>query len=310
MTLQIDHPSQNDFWLNWNTVGSSTQMTYVSCLVVCIVVCIIAATKLTQFLHMAGRIRFDFPMITLTLAFCGGVFGIMLAEWGTFCWRAEVMFPIYDFFAPFVIGFAVTVVILMGLYFGEIASITSAQGVVGLSIYKWPAILIIAVCWIMILVTGGITAAGNASEILGQPTGFAVMGIIIATTGIALLISLWGGFFLLRASQGKGDVIRVVLITIASAVLLMGFATAWAVTTYDLKLIDYTVSQVTYLNMLAFFSVFVPAICLILIMMNFRVSVAKEIEISKSGTSSTSSGSSSSSSSSSSSNNSDPVIEL
>ena len=60
------------------------------------------------------------------------------------------------------------------------------------------------------------------------------------------------------------------------------------------------------------FSIFVPLICILLFVSNFRVVLAKEIEISKSGTSSTSSSSSKSSksSSSSSSSSSDPVIEL
>lgn len=57
-----------------------------------------------------------------------------------------------------------------------------------------------------------------------------------------------------------------------------------------------------------FYGVFAIQISLLLILINFRVFISKEIEISKSGTSSTSSGGSSKSSSSS--NSSDPVIEL
>lgn len=311
VTVQLEPPSINPFWVNWLTYGSTTQMVYVSIQIIGVVTCVVAMVKLMQFIHFSGRVQFDLPQVSLAICFIGGIFAIMMGEFGlSRINMSTVNVFTMNFFSPFVVEIASTVVILMGLYFGEIASITQAQSVAGLSVYKWPAIVIIAVCWIMIFVSGALGIA-NREEISGTPLATAVLAMIIVTLGIGLIISIWGGLVLLKASQGKIEVVRVVLITLAAAVLVTGFGTGWAVIHYNIRfLLDDTVTQLSYLSLRLMFSIFIPCITLILVMFNFRVSVSKEIEMSKSGTSSTSSASSGSSSSSSSSASSDPVIEL
>merc|ERR1711916_245448 len=220
-------------------------------------------------------------------------------------------------------GFYYTALIILGFYLGEISRLTSSQGVPGLSLMKIPAIVFIVVTW-CILISEMVTTAADGTGLDSVNNTmlfsffFAWIGVILPFAVSAVLA--WGVISLLRSlgsAQGsKLRFFRIIAIVLFAIACMWTFLLVNALMFYipgdfldrmgslqwNLLLWDYYWLR----DLMYLLGVALPLICVIL---NFQISVQKEIELSKSGTSSTSSASSSSSSSSSSSQN-DPVIEL
>jgi hypothetical protein len=188
----------------------------------------------------------------------------------------------------------------------------SAASVPGLKLLFWPALIVIVGGWIMICVGGGLLA--NASPNRGNVLFMASFSFLVICIVIQWLVNLWGAFMIFRTLSGsnrKSEIIRVIVIALFASTMLLAFGIAYAVIRNFFAQTWPGMSIMKILMIMEFYPVFIPQLVIILVMLNFRIAVAKEIEISKSGTSSTSSGSSSKSSkSSSSSSGADPVIEL
>jgi len=202
----------------------------------------------------------------------------------------------------------------MGLYFGEISQLTSVPSVPGLKILFWPAVAIIGAAWVLIIVAGGM-ATNFALATTAGPQRKIIFAFVTAALVVQLLVVLWGSFCVVRQASGGArlSVARVALISVLASVFLTSFGIASMSLQYlDTTFMEDTISEVSLIVFFEFGFIFVPCFCVGLIILNFRVSTSKEIELSKSSTSSTSSkgGSSSSSSSSASSSRQDPVIEL
>lgn len=306
-TYLLTPPVFNPLWAIWETAGSNLQFSFVCNIIVSVITCVVSFGKLLQFLHLYGP-QFSFPQVSLSVAFLGGVSGIFLALTGYFGYRSFVQISTWYFLFPFNIAFACTLSILMGMYFGEVSRLTSAQSVPGLGFLFWPAVGLISLTWIMIIVSGSIYVSGSNN--LAQPIAIASFSFLAAILGIQLIVCVWGSIFLLKASSSTPGISRVVGLSLMASVFLTGFGLSSIVLFYFVisGITNDTISIVNVIMLVEFGYNFVPCICILIITLNFRITVSKAIELSKSGTSSTVSSSSSSKTSSSSS--ADPVIEL
>jgi len=281
--------------------------------------------KLSAFVQYEGGVKTSIPQMVLFFSFLSGLFLLLyFMVWGGSL-NPEAISP-YDawegvYWCP--AGFYYTALIILGFYLGEISRLTSSQGVPGLSLMKIPAIVFIVVTW-CILISEMVTTAADGTGLDSVNNTmlfsffFAWIGVILPFAVSAVLA--WGVISLLRSlgsAQGsKLRFFRIIAIVLFAIACMWTFLLVNALMFYipgdfldrmgslqwNLLLWDYYWLR----DLMYLLGVALPLICVIL---NFQISVQKEIELSKSGTSSTSSASSSSSSSSSSSQN-DPVIEL
>jgi len=202
--------------------------------------------------------------------------------------------------------------LILGFYFREVSLLTSSpDSMAALNKLVIPCIVVV-LAWMV-----GETIV---STLQSDPTSYNIdiitvfqadAGFTIAMACVVFLFLGWGVFsllFSLRNSGGsaaRGTVVRVSLLGIGVMVTLLPFGIihGWC---YLVLLKDLYTSTMFFL----FFGM-ASAVPAIIICLSFRVSISKEIEISKSATSSTSGSSGASGSSkSSSSSAADPVIEL
>jgi len=224
--------------------------------------------------------------------------------------RATRFFQLWPFTCSF------SGLIVLGLYFKEISSLTSSKPGGFLDKLKWPCVGLLGLLWATNITQSFIQAFPvDVQNSAGQFVQF-IIAIFALSAFCCIVVFAWGGVSLLTSVPTSSEKFSTVLVV----VLVAGFAVC-----------DTTISCFIYnvitnfigganggpmgdgINFLQWMWIgqglmyFGPPTGMLMVCFLFRVSVAKEIELSKSGTSSTSSSSKSSSSSSSSS---DPVIEL
>jgi hypothetical protein len=304
--------SPNPFLVDLNTFGSGTQVTFVACFFAVAFLLIVSSVKLVQFLHFQG-FQLALPQIVCALAFLQASVSFFIVQCGMWNWRGVYVRQVFNVFEFWPMSFCFTACLVVGLYFGEVAHLTSAQKVVGLSAYKWPAIALVGVCWALIITAGALlatplsfsTGSGNLGSVFAQ--AFGITGL-----GIPLLVVCWGGVVLFIGIRfSNADVLRIIVAAFFAVSLNFAFGTAYLILWFNPNFPrDNEFSMWGYVIFFEYCLTFIPSISTLLVLLCFRISVSKEIEISKSGTSSTSSGTQSHSSKSSSSSSTDPVIEL
>lgn len=290
-----------------------------------VVIMVLSIYKLGQLVLFETRVTASIPQLCLALSFCSGFF--MYLMFGLFggSLNHTLVVP-YDSFEGifwFSVGFYYSALVLMGFYLGEVSRLSSAQGVPGLSVMRIPAAIFLAITWAILIAEMGVTA-GDASGLdsVQQTTlfnfFFAWIGVVLPFAVSAVL--LWGVFSLLISLSSSGGntlrFIRVILISLLAVCTMWTFLLLHAIMAYvpadflDRLGNDWGLALWNYYWLRDLFMILGVSPALIGVILNFQVSVQKEIELSKSGTSSTSGSSSSSSSGSSSSSSADPVIEL
>jgi len=229
-----------------------------------------------------------------------------------------------------------TACMLLGFYFREVSVLTSSQsGSNILGKLLIPALVVMGLVWVFFLTLEIFVAAGSpgvlqsfwpdvtggvdAARFTFQQLETAEAAVFFVCMGVVIVVIVFGVVSLLFAVAGttgqhRGSVLNIVVLGFILVVDVGAFgffrwSQTFAFSGYGWGL-TMTLSSNYMLRFVLIDNIYHP-ILIIVLLANFRVKTAKEIEISKSGTSSTSSGSSkSSSSSSSSSSTSDPVIEL
>jgi len=315
--ITLTPPVLNSLWMNWLTAGSSTQFYFVCCIIVALCLMIVSSAKLIQFLHFDG-FKFKLPQVCLLIGFFASIVGLFVSNFGYFAWRAPSAegYTVIFFFVYWLLGFGFTIAVLFSFYFIEVSKLTASQSAGGLGYFIIPALVLIGLQWLMILIVGGLnanptqgvdTASSQSALTTAQFAGFVIV------LSIQFILTCYASFVVLLASKGTtqfGSILRVVGLSLLASASLCAFGIA-AVVFQNFSSANDSGSS-TFLQLLGYYEMFlwfVPMICMILYLLNFKISLQKEIEISKSGTSSTSSMGASKSSSSSSSGN-DPVIEL
>jgi len=307
----------NTFYGDLMLNGSPTQFSYVTNFIIALVVITVGSAKMVQFLHFSGLVL-SFPVITLLIAVLGGVMSLFLAEIGLYGWRSApyVVRNFYFALQFYPIMFAVSLIMIIGLYFKELSVLTKAN-VSSFNLFFWPAIVVVGGSWVIVVITSALTAVSvlNQPELLAN-TYLALLGTLVVVFAACLFLIGWGSVSIIAAGalQGekKWEILKVIVLSLCATVFNTGFglnAVLFWVYTPGFWFQEQSISLISIVILNEMSLVFVPCCCMLMIIFNFRVSVSKEIELSKSGTSSTSSGSTNKSSSSSSSS-ADPVIEL
>jgi hypothetical protein len=205
---------------------------------------------------------------------------------------------------------------LFGFFLAEVSMITASQSSGGLDKMKIPAAVTIVVVWVLTIVVGALYGANVTDASANQAAKGVLLGLMMPCFFVVGVIVIWGcTAVLISASKGGGasasSIVKICLIGYASVIVFWAFGGAWFAFRSDPIVLAGQLDQysnVAYCTFIVAVLVFVPSLVSLMFALSFRLSVSKEIEVSKSGTSSTSSSGSSSSSSSSRSD--DPVIEL
>jgi len=297
------------------TTGSSPQFVFAVCYIATLTLMFMSAAKFYAFVIFNG-LTFGLPQIVCAVAFLSSIVMVFLAQASVYgAGYGSIPSQVWRYFEmwPYCAGLSLSV--LLGFYFREIATLTSAGDLVGLQKMKWPAIIVLCVLWVWVQILGGLQAVFiSGSNVGGGNVAMIIMITFFSvTSALALFITSWGGFSLLQHAYNTQSFGRILFI------VLTGFGSLGLVISAGLNYIlgrgwFVFYGRVGYLSplsgwiLLTLFPCLFCPVAIVVILLNFTIRLNKDIELSKSGTSSTSSAGSSKSTSSSS--QADPVIEL
>ena len=321
-TIVLNYPDANPYMFALHNTGPYQAVIYLS-LAWGLFNMLLAAWKLSAFIFVAGRFAFSIPIVVICCMFACSFF-VFLTQgiFGGFSNVTQVVpLDVNQFLVMYIpTGFLYSGIIVLGFYFGEVARLTSAQSVPGLDKLLIPAIIWLAITWAILFSSAAVEAADpfqrGGTNFSSLETFFYVMiGVLLPF--FSLIPLFWGSFILLKTLKGSGHqstIIRIAGLTVLLFLLIFSLILLSWTFRFDPEAWVFNTQPgwLTFFNLIYnqdFFYLTGTLACCTLILLNFSVTVEKEIEVSKSGTSSTSSGSSSSSSSSSS-KSADPVIEL
>lgn len=313
---------------------------------------LVGTVKLLAMLRLEGGPKFSIPQIVLSLTILTG-FDLTWITLFTKFLPNPVPLAMYDFCED--IGFPLvwTSVMIMGFYFKEVSMLTSAQGKNGAVLDKLriPSAIILTLMWLFFLISQIIFVVDPISITGDKISGFYQLkpdpnsnnqipsldvvqftarvergqaGVAIFTILVCSFIMVYGVVSLLiglrgAASSAKKTIIRIIILSsiIVIVIMVLGIMRwTWRLCDCDPAIPFDDVTNFYHAFVPAKYAVFHHFFAGLAILLSFRVSESKEIEVSRSATGSTSGSSSSgsssgaSSSSASSASSGDPVIEL
>lgn len=127
ITYQLDFPGQNAMLFSFNDMSSSLSVASWILATTGFVLMAVCLVKFGMFWISAGRIRFDLPNIVLGFCFLTGVFAVILGIWGYLGLMSAADNNATFFFEYWPWVCTLCAVLLVGLYFGEVASLTSGK---------------------------------------------------------------------------------------------------------------------------------------------------------------------------------------
>jgi len=287
-----------------------------------LLVMLFAVFKFTQLYTLEGRLRLSVPQITVFFCFLTGLF-CMVTSFNMVLSNPTNSFlsPATTWFQQWPFATIYTALIILGFYLREVSVLTtSSQGAV-LDKMKIPAAVVIGLLWIMVILASGLglgVCSGEVCQTDVRLSQFAFsIFVIVSTATFAFL--LWGSVSILlsidRSSKNFWSILFIVILSLTSCVMniILGimYEVLWWIFAFDdITTVSLFVNSTpfSYQALMPAFQIFGPTIGATLVLLIFRVTVAKEIELSKSATSSTSNASSKASSSSSSA--SENIVEL
>ena len=302
-----------------------------------LIMLVMSTSKLYLFLHVQEKFALTLPIIILGLCVLASFFSLFNTVFFTSNTAApqEVLEGLQLLVWPLLW----TACIVLGFYFGDVSMLTSSSStsrILGKMVV--PAVAVLFLVWGLFL---GLTiyvtflGAGDTNdhffESLAQGNSDVLVYNLLVVRAAAsfscvivcVAIVLFGGISIFLSSSGMSSEGRKTIIAISGLSLFItlvigGLGLFYWSNYFTFNNVGWS-PGFTDLHRIAIWELMVPILHHFLIVValcfTFRISVDKEIEMSKSGTSSTSSSSSSSlsssnSSSSSSSSTRDPVIEL
>lgn len=314
VTLQLDFPEQSPIFIQFNTIPSGISFIYWFGLTLALVAVTLTACKFAM-LWTAGFVR-SIGAVTMAVCYFGSIWTVW-DGWGAIAGFSPGM-PldknVFAFFEIWPFTCAASALILAGFYFTEVALLTKQQAIAGLDKMRIPGIIAIGVVWIVCIVVSSLVPAYRTNDVPPPPNGS--QGVVVAVIygimgGFTLVIVVWGSVALMHAiGERKAIIIPFIGLLFFALMNYCWSLGLWIQVRFFVDRVTlWNQGQVAMIFMAA--EVWGNAITFIALSFLFRVSVSKEIEISKSATSSTSSVSSmSSKSTSSSASHQEPVIEL
>jgi uncharacterized membrane protein YgcG len=322
LTVTYEFPPVNFLYDSIHQVPSVYGFVLYTGISLALISLIFCSFKMAMFVGYEGP-KLSIPQIVLTLCLISLIFNLIYMLWGPIQNAESYTWGPVTFFFTHHIPYWFSAVVVYGFYLAEISFITQA-GLGGLDKFTIPCILVCASLWIIDVAVGSTFAvffpAGTGS---GTDTAEKFSQILTLLASIYLVLaSLVTIFTLIVTTLLVKALLSTSNFRLTLQIILTSFGLILMVWLTVVGNIFIARSQIKISPQWGEFSpqmasncgwMWGPALGTLLLASIFRISVHKEIEISKSGTSSTSgmsSGSSSSSSSSSSSRGADPVIEL
>lgn len=225
VTILLDLPSREPLYDSFTSIsGALYNIRWIgySYATFALVLC---SAKLAVFITTAGRIELSIPQLVLFCCALGSIFVIMDALWAIFGLYETAANLGGKFFEYWPFSWSLTVCIIVGFYFGEIAQLTSSGSLKFLSKLIIPFIAIVALLWACQIVISFLTTYPvSASSVTGFGNLF--ISIISFVDACTLVIVIWGSVALLRSTSGITESRRNIVIL---TVILSGFATAISV---------------------------------------------------------------------------------
>merc|ERR1711916_143337 len=205
-TINVELTSRDEFALAFFTAGSGWGHSMYIQIAFSLACMLVSVWKLSAFVSSQG-IQVNIAQTVLVMSFLSNlflfVFGGISGWWHepSFRWTST---DVEEFFSFWFLGFCFTGVLILGFYFGEIASLTSAQSVPGLSKMKIPAAVFIFILWAVVISYGAVEWADPISRTSGQINSdsldaffFAWLAVVVPFIRTAVLV--WGSVSLILA---------------------------------------------------------------------------------------------------------------
>lgn len=319
MTAYLDYPAPNYWVSDFNLPGGVSWSLGWLGLAMGMLLLVIATAKFAVLAFHEGRIQFSIPQLVVFCCWMTALFVIINSfsqNQGTnnyFSHFAAYFFEFWSF------AFIYTALLIMALYFREVASLTTA-GAGKFELLKIPMLVLAIGLWVMTIITSAFNATPNGTTgNTPQDVYNAIFAVYVILSAALVAAYLWGSISLLMTLRGANASVKravIIVVVVSSFAMVNAIWTCLVHAALTFYIDGYGGpwgERITFfewgwiLQLTVYLGTSIPGILLCLL---FRVSVQKEIELSKSGTSSTSSGYGKSNSSSSSSSSADPVIEL
>lgn len=239
ISIFLSSPQTNTLLQAFYDYNSPFQWVYAVNFTACCVLIVMASMKLRLFISHAGFVV-QLPLLVLTSALCAGIIGVFQSQLGFFGWRSVIVQRnVYKFFEFWVFGFALQVSVMMGLYFKEVASLTSNSTIVGLGKMTVVAVPVLGFMWAFILITGSFNAAAQGNNI-SSPLMITMLSLFTVTAFVVVALTCWGSFSILRSIGGldkrKWNLILTVVLSLLSMCLSIALGMVYGKAAQSIKM--------------------------------------------------------------------------
>ncbi len=321
MTVNLNYPSQNPLFSEYYQIPSQmSALVWIGFTWAMISVTYVVG-KLFVDIQFSG-FRLALPLVVLSFCYAGSIIIVLFsltAFAGVFS-AANLDATGYMILFPYTC--TTSACVLVGFYFTETAHLTSQTSIALLDRLKIPGYISIGVIWVVYFVVSAIGTfyrSGNPQDQGSVGPGYAIAVTYGLLALFAMFIALFGGISLIRALPDTANIRRSIVLTVGLVVVssFVNLVFLPLVITLRWWVFDAFANILQERQIVLLFGVcwvWPPAWIYIMLASVFRVSLSKEIEISKSATSASSTSSTKSNSSTlsaySTSSSADPVIEL
>lgn len=205
ISFELDLPYPNAYDQMVNDPSGRFMLQYAFGLFFCWALLLMCAIKLGVFVHLAGGLQPSFVQIELAVCMAGGffcLFSVMTTNsWG---WGApsNADHLVLDFFEFWPISWAITAMILFGLYLGEVSKLTSNPSG-AFKVFLIPSIVIISILWLGIIADGAVRVVKPDGV---QQIGLRELVVTVYSIGAALAVGIiiFGAILLAHATFSSG----------------------------------------------------------------------------------------------------------
>lgn len=205
VSFELDFPSPNAYDQMVSDPSGRFMLQYAFGLFFCWSLVLMTAVKMGIFVHLAGGLQPSFVQIELAVCMAGGffcLFSVMTTNsWG---WGAPSFADhlVLDFFEFWPISWAITAMILLGLYLGEVSKLTSNPSG-AFKIFLIPCIVVITILWLGIIADGAVRVVKPDGV---QQIGLRELVVTVYSIGAALAVGIliFGSILLFQASFSSG----------------------------------------------------------------------------------------------------------
>lgn len=225
VTFNLEQPSWNSLTNAYDQLPMYIAGVVFAGQVIWTMLFILAFVKLTLFVSLEGKIQLSLPQIIISLVIYCCFWEWLQFHWGPWGSRLYLDHRFGIMTVTWGLPAILSASVVLAFYLSEIASLTSAQNVPGLSKFKVPAIIVCAMLWAADFIASSLVASRLPSvNVIVLFEAWA--GIELAMSVFAAAFLIWGCITLFRGTANIGDerkaiITRTLLLVIALVVFLL-----------------------------------------------------------------------------------------